>query len=263
MSSRNRSPNATCVKPSPTALLHRRRHRALVHLVRTRRRNRNLPERQPQRVGLRLQQLDAHRMHRHALMDFVHRRQHRRPARCPAAGEGRAPSRRNPCRRTTTPYIWSFGHLVIWSFLSTMLMERPDCARVCKSHERTERSTAKERTMLFSVKRFAPHRSVSAQRRRRRHRPAAGKECQHQWPPTIARLARLVHAVTSSPSWRSLSRRPKNPSTGSTSSSAVGIAPCIPEVRLLFGEANRTPRNLLEIASTARVSSRVVSEITR
>ena len=57
-------------------LLHGRRHGPLVDLVRARRRNRNLPERQPQRIGLRPQQLDPHRVHRHPLMDFVHRRQH-------------------------------------------------------------------------------------------------------------------------------------------------------------------------------------------
>jgi len=53
------------------------RHRPLVDLVGTRRRNRDRPERQAERVRLRLQQLDSHGVHRHALRGLVDRRQQR------------------------------------------------------------------------------------------------------------------------------------------------------------------------------------------
>ena len=101
MSSRNRSPNAIVREPFGHGPLHGAAHRALVDVVRARRRNRNLPQRQPERVGLRLQHVDTHRVHRDPLRRLVDRRQQRRRARHPAAA-GRAPSRRCPCRSTTT-----------------------------------------------------------------------------------------------------------------------------------------------------------------
>src|SRR5262249_9394146 len=52
-------------------------HRALVDVVGTRRRNRDQPQRRADRRRLRLEDVDAHCMHRRALRSFVDRRQQR------------------------------------------------------------------------------------------------------------------------------------------------------------------------------------------
>ena len=74
-SSRKRSPNAIWVNPSATARSTAPPHGALVDVIRTRRRNRNLPQRQPERAGLRLEHVDTHRVHGDPLCRLVDRRQ--------------------------------------------------------------------------------------------------------------------------------------------------------------------------------------------
>ena len=74
-SSRKRSPNAIVGEPFGHGPLHGAPHGALVDVIRTRRRNRNLPQRQPERAGLRLEHVDTHRVHGDALRRLVDRRQ--------------------------------------------------------------------------------------------------------------------------------------------------------------------------------------------
>ena len=74
-SSRNRSPNATCVKPSATACGDRGAHALLVHLVRARVRNAARCEAAGRGARLRLEHLAPHGVHRHAVDRLVDRRQ--------------------------------------------------------------------------------------------------------------------------------------------------------------------------------------------
>jgi hypothetical protein len=89
-------------------------HRTLVCLVRTGKWNRHGPQRQLERFGLRLEELRANGMHRHATERLVDRRQHRSNLDVAALAEHvnqpravlpRAPGNKSP----------EFGHWVIGS----------------------------------------------------------------------------------------------------------------------------------------------------
>jgi hypothetical protein len=64
--------------------LHRLTHRPLINLIRTRRRNANLHQRQPCRLSLHFQQTFPHRMHRHAPMRPIHSSQQRHHIKFPS-----------------------------------------------------------------------------------------------------------------------------------------------------------------------------------
>src|SRR5581483_3128706 len=100
------------------------RHRAFVHLVRTRRGDRHLPERQTDGTRLRLEQVDTDRVHGHPLRVRVDRRQQRAEVDAalaqhvehPCAVFAAAPGDEALAGRHLV--IWLLGYLVIWLFWS-------------------------------------------------------------------------------------------------------------------------------------------------